>query len=394
MNKEETLKLNASHYANSYLNGWVKEGEWMRKDKNAYSIIVPWDGARIWYSPSSKNGSLEIWVGTEEKRKKTTVLLPEDADLRKMRPPIYDEGTKCAKFVIPKKDDNEPQYSRSDLHRMLCDAYIAGNNDTLDDALYRKAYYDDYNKCNRDWIYSQEGQKASYTTIVETGEGGINALVTKELPTDGCDDEQKPADTVEPKFHEGEWVFIEEVKGYKNGPFQIKTVDSFGYSFDEYHTIPFMYEDILSKWTIQDAKDGDVLAYVTDEEDLWIMIYWSLYEPYEGHVHYHALLVNDNFSDKGTCCICINDLKPATKEQRTELFLKMHESGYEWDFNTKDLKKIVQKSAWCPSKKQMESLKDMLKYNIGVFDYQKFMEVNSLYDDLKKILDYETDRQR
>jgi len=36
----------------------------------------------------------------------------------------------------------------------------------------------------------------------------------------------------------------------------------------------------------------------------------------------------------------------------------------------------------------------MLKYNIGVFDYQKFMEVNSLYEDLKKILDYETDRQR
>lgn len=51
------------------------------------------------------------------------------------------------------------------------------------------------------------------------------------------------------------------------------------------------------------------------------------------------------------------------------------------------------KTEWYPSKKQMESLNDMLKYNIGVFDYQKFMEVNSLYDDLTKILDYETDRQ-
>lgn len=35
----------------------------------------------------------------------------------------------------------------------------------------------------------------------------------------------------------------------------------------------------------------------------------------------------------------------------------------------------------------------MLEYNIGVFEQQKFMEVNSLYDDLTKILDYETDRQ-
>ena len=52
------------------------------------------------------------------------------------------------------------------------------------------------------------------------------------------------------------------------------------------------------------------------------------------------------------------------------------------------------KTDWSPSKKQMESLKDMLKYNIGVFDYQKFMEVKSLYDDLIKILDYETDRQK
>jgi hypothetical protein len=49
---------------------------------------------------------------------------------------------------------------------------------------------------------------------------------------------------------------------------------------------------------------------------------------------------------------------------------------------------------WSPSKKQLESLKDLLHYNIGVFDYQKCMEVNSLYEDLIKLLDYETDRQK
>ena len=70
------------------------------------------------------------------------------------------------------------------------------------------------------------------------------------------------------------------------------------------------------------------------------MIYWSLYEPYEGHVHYHALLINDDFSDKGTCCIYINDLKPATKEQRDLLFAKMKDAGYEWDVEKKELRKI------------------------------------------------------
>lgn len=137
MNKEEKLKLNASHYANNYLNGWVKEGEWMKENKNAYSIIVPWDdGEKIAYAPMS-DGSLDIWVGTDGKMKKMKTILPEDADLRGMRPPIYNEDTKCAKFVIPKVGEDS-QYSRSDLHRMLCDAYAAGHNRTID-AMVEKA---------------------------------------------------------------------------------------------------------------------------------------------------------------------------------------------------------------------------------------------------------------
>ena len=50
------------------------------------------------------------------------------------------------------------------------------------------------------------------------------------------------------------------------------------------------------------------------------------------------------------------------------------------------------KTEWSPNKKQMESLKDMLKWNIGEFNYQKWMEVNSLYNDLIKMLDYETNK--
>ena len=142
------------------------------------------------------------------------------------------------------------------------------------------------------------------------------------------------ANKVEPKFKVGDWItdgnITIQIEAIKNdcylycgdcALYSIKTADKV------YHL-----------WTINDAKDGDVLSYVTDEEDLWIMIYWSLYKPYEGHVHYHALLVNDYFSDKGTCCICIDDLKPATKEQRDLLFAKMKDSGYEWDADNKKLK--------------------------------------------------------
>lgn len=41
------------------------------------------------------------------------------------------------------------------------------------------------------WLEKQGAKKASYTTIVETGDGGINALVKKELSTNGCN-EQNP----------------------------------------------------------------------------------------------------------------------------------------------------------------------------------------------------------
>ena len=55
--------------------------------------------------------------------------------------------------------DSDKTYNGLEVHKMLCDAYIAGNNDAFDDEAYRKAYYDGYNKCNRDWIYSQEDEK-------------------------------------------------------------------------------------------------------------------------------------------------------------------------------------------------------------------------------------------
>ena len=44
-----------------------------------------------------------------------------------------------------------------------------------------------------------------------------------------------------------------------------------------------------------------------------------------------------------------------------------------------------------PSKQQLKALKDLLDYNIGVFDYQKFMEVYSFYNDLIKYNNYGTD---
>jgi hypothetical protein len=149
---------------------------------------------------------------------------------------------------------------------------------------------------------------------------------------------KKPTDKVEPKFKVGDWVFIEEVKGYKNGPFQIKTMDSFGYSFDEYHTIPFMYEELLSKWTIQDAKDGDVLVNGNE-----IVIFKK--STFNEKDLSGSMFVYCRLRDKKGYWYTIGGINPtnytpATKVQYDILFVKMKEAGYEWDADKKELKMV------------------------------------------------------
>ena len=211
--------------------------------------------------------------------------------------------------------------------------------------------------------------------------------------------EQKPADKVEPKFEieEGEWYICirDLLDNYANRAFckgYIYLSTQNGSLIPSNSNVPFKIvcpDTYFRHWTIQDAKDGDVLSYATDEEDLWIMIYRSLYEPYEGHVHYHALLVNNNFSDKGTCCICIDDLKPATNEQRDLLFQKMKESGYEWDAENKKLKKIKQKPAWSEEDENMiEAIEALCDDKIRFTEFQDVKEYTySIKNWLKSLKD-------
>ena len=104
-------------------------------------------------------------------------------------------------------------------------------------------------------------------------------------------------------------------------------------------------------WTINDAKDGDVLAINWYEgDDYWekIVIFKKYHnnddvvgtcvEGY-GNTFKNGKLVWDAevpfFSKTWT-----GTLRPATKEQRDFLFQKIKEAGYEWNSETKTLKKL------------------------------------------------------
>ena len=167
-------------------------------------------------------------------------------------------------------------------------------------------------------------------------------------------DGQKPADKYEPKFYEGDWIVSDLDKEAR----QISEVH-----FDEYNSYYVVegearnleeYDRLHHLWTIQDAKDGDVLSINWREgDDYWekIIIFKKYHnkgvkglysmpcvEGYGNTFKNGRLAINEEvpyYSKTWTCNLC-----PATKEQRDTLFTKMHDAGYTFDFETKELKKI------------------------------------------------------
>ena len=250
----------------------------------------------------------------------------------------------------------------------------------IEDAV-RNAYWQKIYGYMKKKLEKQGEQKVSYTTTVETGDGGINALVTRdiEIPYGAKDSElqeatyfipkgyyakiegdkvvikkgeEKPVnytdedivgavkdasilDMVEPKFHEGEWVACEELNTAKiisidGDRYEVEFIDGTkGFPHIDYIDINFHL------WTIQDANDGDVLV----DEDVNVI---GIFEGIEG-MCWHSKFYYSNTTKEFYGIECggshIKEFaKPATKEQRDILFAKMKEAGYEWDEEKKELK--------------------------------------------------------
>lgn len=141
-----------------------------------------------------------------------------------------------------------------------------------------------------------------------------------------------PTDKVEPKFKIGDYI----VNDYCAGKVVALTEDA--YLLDTEQGIPFSCEHNVHLWTIQDAKEGDVLTVERDKTP-FIFKEFDKFHP-ECPVAYcgiddSGILVN---SDDGWWTD--EEVYPATKEQYDLLFQKMKEAGYEWNNDKKELKKI------------------------------------------------------
>ncbi len=155
---------------------------------------------------------------------------------------------------------------------------------------------------------------------------------------------QKTTNKVEPKFKVGDWVlnnvcFPVQITSIKDGMYIFTEGDAMSVSFvdENYHL-----------WTIQDAKDGDVLCtYECDEPKIVFIIKGTPKKHYAlSYYCYYNIMYPHFKSDSERGCLVPNDedVKPATKEQCDTLFAKMKKVGYKWDEEKKELRKMEQKS--------------------------------------------------
>ena len=148
---------------------------------------------------------------------------------------------------------------------------------------------------------------------------------------------EKQGEQEEPKFKVGDWV----VNKFGDS-WHIDSLDKKNYQVSDgkgnYNYFPISKQDEMHIWTIQDAKDSDILAFSNDT----IVIFKDLYNSTSFHSYCH---IEDGIFDfnKDELPDWWNsrDFKPATKEQRDILFQKIKEAGYNWNAETKILEKLV-----------------------------------------------------
>jgi hypothetical protein len=187
-----------------------------------------------------------------------------------------------------------------------------------------------YDAWSNAWLEKQGEQKLQ-------GKSALEAAKEEKVDNQNC---VKPADKVEPKFKVGDWI-VHNASRCVNQVTEIRD--------NEYCLYP-LYAKVMGYlriidvdndyhlWTIQDAKDGDVLA---GHESIVI------FKKIDGlnikcYCTYHFM----NFTSFYLDTLQSKDsYTPATKEQRDQLEKAMADAGYTFDFEKKELKKIEQKSA-------------------------------------------------
>lgn len=219
---------------------------------------------------------------------------------------------------------------------------------------------------------------------VEDEPNHIDWLVNVEV----INEEEKSKDKeIKTKFKVGDWVVL--TVGAISSIHQIINIDinKERYWFDEGTYLSFADEKYLRFWIIKDAEDGDILWH-SDSASNGIFIFKKIkndgkvlcYCDYDSEDHFCL-------GEHHTCCWTSSKyVKPATKEQRDLLFQKIHETGYEWDADKKELKKIEQKPVEetscdrCKKAQPSHSCQDITELGRCYLEHEKQGEQKLIWD--------------
>ena len=168
---------------------------------------------------------------------------------------------------------------------------------------------------------------------------GISSEKYNDIVNECLYGESNSSDKVEPKFHEGDYVvdnsgYIWKIEGILNQFYILEGVEG-----GESRPTMEWVNKTFHLWTIQDAKNGDVLVNGT------ILMIVDHLGTFENRPIIYSWYFADSkkFYGMGTSEPDRWEVKgftPATKEQRDLLFTKMQEDGYEWDAEKKELREI------------------------------------------------------
>ena len=230
---------------------------------------------------------------------------------------LYSNG--IAEEIFPELKESEDEKIRKEIISILRNAYWTSNRNRFNELVA--------------WLEKQ-GEKEE-PQVYETKDGKI--ITYSE--TDGYK-------VVEPKFHEGDWV----VNKFGDS-WHIDNLDKKNYQVSDgkgnYNYFPISKQDEMHVWTIQDAKDGDMLSFYTEYRGNK-MLQVGIIKKYVGkrggcsNTFKIYIGVNwDNILQMGNYMGCSN-IHPATKEQRDFLMKEINDAGYEWDTEKKELRRIYQ----------------------------------------------------
>ena len=151
--------------------------------------------------------------------------------------------------------------------------------------------------------------------------------------------DQKPTDKVGPKFKVGDWVVYE--CGEITQTLQIKEIIEKIYVFSDGSTLD-VDEDNLHLWTINDAKEGDVLCiYDCGKPNILLKLKEQANKHNELNYYFYYNIEMPYIHGKTGCFYpVVENVRPATNEQRKLLLMQMHCAGYEWYGDLKELYKL------------------------------------------------------